>query len=214
MFVLATSGEGADATLTARDLQDRSFLSGLKNIGNTIAKGITSVAGNVATAVTSAAGTVATAVNSGAQTLQHGELERLAAITVKLTEGYLFAASVNENQSGSTPFSFSKSHSLAAQSVRCAGNQYNPSFTATYDVGVQATGSGTVSYSVAIVGTMSPPAFSQFSLDVGLNADISSSLSLNALGGVSNIACYRSCRPSSSFFALLVVSEHRLGRDI
>ena len=97
---------------------------------------------------------------------------------------------VSKQGSGQNTFSVSQSYTVGSGNAACTDT--SPAWSATYDIAANIVASGDVAYEVAMTGDFSTDNFYTFSLDVELDVDISSSLSLNLLGEVS-FQILRSC---------------------
>ena len=99
------------------------------------------------------------------------------------------ATAVNENKSGTVPFSGSATVTLLDVSRQCGNATAKSGTTYNGEVSVAVTGgvSGSMSYNVAATGTLVPPSFSAFTLSAGLDSTLSGKLTLAASASVRGV---------------------------
>lgn len=113
--------------------------------------------------------------------------------------------SFNVSRSGSAPIEVDKSFTLFNQSVSCPGTGKLPAFTGEVKVDVEAKLNASVQYGLTAVGTVVPPALTEFALFSNFDAVLNGILSVDATASV----CIKIPRPYISHVTLSGHVRHR-----
>lgn len=73
---------------------------------------------------------------------------------------------------------------MLTKTAQCASSSLGAAFTAGFKIDVEAKADATLSYGLAVAGTIVPPKITQFGLVAGLDADLEGKLNLDILASV------------------------------